>query len=146
MKVSWGNKILIVYVAFGMFILFMVYKAVNTRYDLVSKDYYKEELRYQDRIDRLNNAAKLSNVLVQQNTDAILIHLPKEQKGFKLVGDVFFYCITDERKDFHTSLEVDSTASQTILKKYVQKGAYKIKLTWQLANDPYYFEDKLIIK
>ena len=74
MKVSWGNKILIVYVAFGMFILFMVYKAVNTRYDLVSKDYYKEELRYQDRIDRLNNAAKLSNVLVQQNTDAILIH------------------------------------------------------------------------
>lgn len=143
---SWGNKLVVVYVGFAAFIGIMVYKAVNTRYDLVSKDYYKEELRYQDKIDRLNNAAKLSNVLIEQNEDAILIHLPKEQKGFKLVGDVFFYCITDERKDFHTSLEVDSTASQTVLKKYIQKGAYKIKLTWQLANDPYYFEDKLIIK
>lgn len=143
---NWGNKLVVVFVVFGAFIGTMVYKAINTRYDLVSKDYYKEELRFQDKIDRINNAAKLSNVRVDQDASAITIHLPAEQKGYAVSGDAFFYCITDERKDFHTPLQVDSSATQVVLKKALQKGAYNLKINWQLGKEAYYFEEKLIIR
>lgn len=143
---NWGNKLVVVFVVFGAFIGTMVYKAINTRYDLVSKDYYKEELRFQDKIDRINNAAKLSNVRVDQDASAITIHLPAEQKGYAVSGDVFFYCITDERKDFHTPLQLDSSATQVVLKNALQKGAYNLKINWQLGKEAYYFEEKLIIR
>ncbi len=142
---NWGNKLVVAFVVFGCLIGTLVYKAVNTRYDLVSKDYYKEELRYQERIDGLKNAASVSNVQIEQDATSIQIQLPKEHKGFVVKGDVFFYCITDERKDAHFPLEIDSTARVQVLKSTLQKGAYQIKLNWQLGKDAFYYEQKIII-
>lgn len=142
---NWGNKLVVVFVVFGAFIGYLVYNAVNTKYDLVSKDYYKDELRYQDKIDRQNNAAKISDVKIEQDADAVIIHLPYEQKGFAVTGDVFFYCITDELKDYHTALQVDSSNQQIVMKKSLQKGAYNVKINWQVGKEPFYFEKKLLI-
>ncbi|MEI8074519.1 MAG: FixH family protein [Bacteroidota bacterium] len=143
---NWGNKLVVVFVVFGAFIGYLVYRAVTTKYDLVSKDYYKDELRYQDKINSQNNASKISAVKIEQDADAIIIHLPQEQKGFALSGDVFFYCITDEQKDYHTALQVDSTNRHIVLKKSLQKGAYNIKMNWQLGTESYYFEEKVMIR
>jgi hypothetical protein len=143
---NWGNKLVVVFVVFGAFIGYLVYSAINTKYDLVSKDYYKDELRYQDKIDRQNNAAKISEIKIEQDADAIIIHLPQEQKGFTISGDVYFYCITDEQKDYHTALQVDSTNRQIVMKKSLQKGAYDVKINWQLGKEAYYFEKKLMIQ
>jgi hypothetical protein len=143
---NWGNKLVVAFIVFGCIIGTLVYKAVNTRYDLVSKDYYKEELRYQDRIDGLKNASSVSNVRIEQSATAILIQLPKEQMGYAIKGDVFFYCITDERKDVHLPLELDSAASMNVLKSKLQKGAYNIKLNWELSKALYYNEQKIIIQ
>lgn len=142
---NWGNKLVVVFIVFGAFIGYLVYRAVNTKYDLVSKNYYKDELRYQDKIDRQNNAAKISDVKIEQDADAVIIHLPNEQKGFAVTGDVFFYCITDELKDYHTALQVDSSNQQIIMKKSLQKGAYNVKINWQVGKEPFYFEKKLLI-
>jgi hypothetical protein len=143
---NWGNKLVLVFVVFGLFIGYLVYRAVTTKYDLVSKDYYKDELRYQDKIDRIKNAAKISEVIVEQDADAVIIQLPKEQKGFAVSGDVFFYCITDDRNDYHTALQVDSTNKQIFLKKSLQKAAYDIKINWQIGKELYYFEKKILIR
>lgn len=142
---NWGNKLVVVFVVFGAFIGYLVYRAVNTKYDLVSKEYYKDELRYQDKIDRINNASKISHIKLEQNAEAVTIHLPQEQKGFEVTGDIFFYCITDDRNDYHTALQVDSTNTQVVLKKGLKKGAYTVKINWQLGTEPYYFEEKLMI-
>lgn len=142
---NWGNKLVVVFIVFGSFIGYLVYRAVTTKYDLVSKDYYKDELRYQDKIDRIKNASKISEVKVQQDAEAVIIHLPQEQKGYAITGDVFFYCITDDRNDYHTNLQVDSTNSQIFLKKSLQKGAYELKINWQLGKEIYYSEQKLLI-
>ena len=142
---NWGNKLVVVFVAFGTFMGYLVYRAITTKYDLVSKDYYKDELRYQDKIDRIKNASTISEVAVEQDADAVIIHLPKEQKGFAITGDVYFYCITDDRNDYHTALQVDSANQQIFLKKAIQKGAYELKINWQLGKEPYYFEKKIVI-
>ena len=143
---KWGNKLVVVFLVFGAFIGYLVYSAVNTKYDLVSKDYYKDELRYQDKIDRQANASKISDVKIEQDAEAVIIHLPQEQKGAELSGDVFFYCITDEQKDYHSALQVDSTNKHIVLKKSLQKGAYNVKINWQVGKEPFYFEEKVLIK
>ena len=142
---NWGNKLVVVFVVFGAFIGYLVYRAVTTKYDLVSKDYYKDELRYQDKINSQANAAKISDVKIEQDADAVIIHLPQEQKGLAVSGDVYFYCITDENKDYHTALQVDSTNRQIVMKKILQKGAFNVKINWQQGKEPFYFEEKLVI-
>lgn len=143
---NWGNKLVLVFVAFAMFMGYMVYRALSTKYDLVSKDYYKDELRYQERIEGVKNAVALGDVSITQDANAIQIQLPKSQKGYAVKGEVLFYCITDDRKDFKLPLQVDSTASQVILKNQLAKAPYQVKLNWQVGKDAFYNEQKLIVK
>ncbi|MFZ8343681.1 FixH family protein, partial [Staphylococcus aureus] len=54
---NWGYKLLLAFISFALIIGILVYKSINTKYDLVSTEYYKDELRYQDKIDGSGNAA-----------------------------------------------------------------------------------------
>ena len=51
MTISWGNKIFILYTTFAISMIVLVYKCCQTNYDLVSANYYDEELAYQQLID-----------------------------------------------------------------------------------------------
>ena len=142
---SWGNKLVVVFILFAILIGTLVYKAVNTKYELVSKDYYKDELRYQDKIDGKNNASKLSNVSVTQDADAVLIDLPSEMKGKKIDGEAWFYCKTDAQKDRKIALQVDTSGRQLILKSQLAKGAFELKLNWQSGGEKYYTEQNITV-
>ena len=50
---NWGNKIAFAYTGFVVFMLGMVYLAVNQDFDLIHEDYYDREIAYQDEIDAL---------------------------------------------------------------------------------------------
>lgn len=143
---NWGNKLVVVFVAFALFMGYMVYRALSTKYDLVSKDYYKDELRYQERIDGVKNAFALDSVTISQDASTIQIKLPKEHKGYAVKGEVLFYCITDDSKDFKLPLQVDSSATQVVMKKQLQKAPYQVKLNWQVGKDAFYNEQKLIVQ
>lgn len=143
---NWGNKLVVVFVAFALFMGYMVYRALSTKYDLVSKDYYKDELRYQERIDGVKNAVALDSVTISQDASTIQIKLPKEHKGYAVKGEVLFYCITDDSKDFKLPLQVDSSATQVVMKKQLQKAPYQVKLNWQVGKDAFYNEQKLIVQ
>ena len=48
---SWGIKIAIVYVGFMALIISMVIVSSSSKSELVAKDYYAQELNYQQRIE-----------------------------------------------------------------------------------------------
>lgn len=135
-----------------MFILFavlmsvLVYKSVNTRYDLVSKDYYKDELRYQDKIDGMANAANVSDVTVSQDSNNVIVDFPKELNGYKTEGEAWFYCATDDVKDKKIALQVDANGRQTFPKNQLSKTNYLLKLSWKIGNSNYFAEKSVIIK
>ena len=52
MKFNWGYKILFVYLSFAGGILYLVYRTSLENRDLVSDNYYEEELAYQKVIDQ----------------------------------------------------------------------------------------------
>jgi hypothetical protein len=120
---------------------------VTTKYDLVSKDYYKDELRYQDKIDGMANAARISDVEITQDKESVTITLPKELKGNTLEGEVWFYCVTDDRKDQKFPLAVDTAGKQTFLKTRLFKTNYQVKLNWETsANKKFYTEKEITVE
>lgn len=138
---NWGNKLVVVFILFAILMATLVYKAVNTKFELVSKDYYKDELRYQDRIDGRNNAALIGKVSVTQDAEALTIGLPDEMKGVKVAGEAWFYCKTDAVRDRKIALVVDTSGKQLILKNQLTKGTtYELKLNWQAGDQKYYTE------
>ncbi|CAN5549690.1 hypothetical protein BH10BAC2_BH10BAC2_40420 [soil metagenome] len=136
---NWGNKLVIVFVAFTVLIGTLVYKAINAQYDLVSEEYYQDELKYEDHITAVKNTTKLSSVTIQQNAGSIIVTLPKEMNGYKVDGNAWFYYKTnaanDRKQVFSTS---DGTTSFT--KQGLPKGNVLLKLNWKSGNEDYYVE------
>ena len=99
MTLNWGHKLTIVFIAFAAFIFFLIYKTTQSHFDLVSKDYYKDELAYQQVIDGTNLANKLSSgIQVQQQNDQISIQFPQEMKQKKAEGTIFFTVLQIQEK------------------------------------------------
>jgi hypothetical protein len=143
---NWGNKLIVVFVLFAVLMCVLVYKSVNTRYDLVSKDYYKDELRYQDKIDGMANAAKVSDVVVTQNDSEVIVDFPKELIGAKANGEAWFYCATDDLKDKKIPLQADANGRQLFPKSQLSKANYLLKLSWKIDSNFYFSEKKITIK
>lgn len=143
---NWGYKLAAVFIGFTVLIGTLVYKSVNTKLDLVSKDYYKDELRYQDQIDGRANAGKISAVSVTQNDTSVIIQLPKELNGITSEGEAWFYCKTNADLDKKIPLQVNSEGRQVIVKNQLAKQAYQLKLKWKTGNENYYSEQKVVVQ
>lgn len=143
MKVSWGYKIAFVYIAFVAGIGFLVYKATSEKFDLVIKDYYEQELKYQQVIDQADNASKLSSpVKIKKTEYGLLIKMPDEMNGKNKKVDFYLYCPSDAKKDFRKIMEMIEAEFSTSLPTGL-KGNFEIKLSWKADNKSYYHEEKI---
>ena len=143
---NWGNRLLITFIIFGAGILYLVYRSMNTNFELVEKDYYKSELHYQQVIDGSNRADALhSSVKLEQRENYILLQLPEEMKNKEITGDVLFYCSYDEKKDKKFILKVDNEGTQVFQKGAITPGNYTVKINWSIDSNNYYTEKTLTV-
>jgi hypothetical protein len=143
---TWGKKLIMVFIGFALLMSTMVYMCSKQQFDLVSKDYYSEELRYQDRIDATNNASRLSNVEIRQNAENVVIELPKEMQGLSVRGQVWFYCANDAANDRKIEIESDHEGKQFISKSKLAKTNYTVKVNWKSGDDNFYTEKKVSVQ
>jgi hypothetical protein len=138
----WGHKIIIVFVLFAAGILTMVTKSMRTRIDLVTPDYYGEELKYQQVIDGRKQAQNLSSpVMISQEEYTITLAFPKEMQGIPLTGKVLFYRASDSGQD--VTIPVKS-GRLTLSKDHLHKGSYRVQMQWQ-ANGKKYFQENMMM-
>lgn len=143
---NWGNKLILVFIAFAGFMGFLVYKCMQTPVSLVSADYYKDELNYQQVIDGKERAGTLtSQVAVTVQHDHVSVQLPQEMKQWQPTGHVWFYCITNGKNDRRLPLATDETGSQQFELKQFSPGRYRVKTDWQAAGESYYSENEIVI-
>src|SRR5688500_1998457 len=106
MTFNWGHKLILVFILFGGMISYLVYRSVTTNFDLVSKEYYKEELAYQQVIDGTRRANLLtSKVAITRQGDSVVISFPQEMKTGSIKGMAWFYYAPDERRDRRLQFE-----------------------------------------
>jgi len=143
---NWGQKLIMVFIVFAIGMIYLVYRCIHVNTDLVTKEYYKDELKYQDVIDGTRMANALSEkVQLNQDNEAITVQLPDEMKNERVSGIIWFYCAADAKKDRHISIEMDADAMQQISKKVLRPGSYTVKLNWKSNNKNYYTEQTFTI-
>jgi len=141
---NWGNKLLITFVVFGGGMFYLVYRSVTTNFELVDKDYYKNELRYQDVIDGVKRANALSDVVkLTPTVKGLELQLPAEMKDQKIAGTVHFYCAYDALKDRKFELNTDATGLQVLNAKLIASGNYTVKINWNAGGEEYYTEKSI---
>src|SRR6187455_91675 len=98
MKLSWGYKVTFVYIAFVAGMGFLVFKASSQKFDLVTKDYYEQELKYQQIIDQSANTSKLSApVTIEKREGELKISFPDVMKNKKKLVDFYLYYAADAK-------------------------------------------------
>ncbi len=143
---NWGNKLFLTFIVFGASMMYLVYRSVNTNYELVEKDYYKSELRYQQVIDGTNRVNQLSSaVKIEQTNAGITLELPQEMKEKDIFGDVLFYCAYDQKKDKKFSLQPDTNGVQAFPPTAISPGSYTVKITWSSEGKNYFSEKNLTV-
>lgn len=142
---NWGYKITIVFVGFAVLIGTLVYKCTQQQYDLVSEDYYDQELKYQDKIDGSKQAAAISPVIISQTKSDVIIQMPGELKGEAIEGEVWLYCASRASDDIKLPLNVGYDGMMHINKSKIAGSNYTAKITWSSGNNKYYKELPLIV-
>jgi len=144
MTMHFGHKIVIGFCAFATLMVVLVYKSFQTDFELVSKNYYQEELVYQDVIDATKNSQQLSNpVLLDQSKARMRVSLPTEMSGKEISGAVYFYCPANGKND--RSFPLQSSVLEIPMEK-IPKAGYVVKTSWTADGKSYHQEQNIIIE
>ncbi len=142
-KWNWGTKIATFYITFVAFIIFMVYSSFSENYDLVTEDYYAQEIKYQQTIDSRNRANEMSqNLQVAIDGNQLLVLFPKE--GDKIKGTLMAFRPSDEKKDFREQLNVKHGKHVIPLNRF-SRGKYRLKIEWTFDELRFYNEQIIVI-
>ncbi|WP_209331593.1 FixH family protein [Lunatimonas salinarum] len=140
---DWGKGIVLTFVAFAAIIISMV--TICMKQDdlhLVTQNYYEEEIRYQEHIDKVDNAKSLGLAAFTFDGQAkgVDLHLPVGAKG-----ELHLFRPSDARLDQRLELEIGDEHSQFVDLKDLKPGYWLIKLTWSADGKSYFQEEKVTL-
>lgn len=122
---NWGNKLLVTFIVFGAGMSYLAYRSLNTNFELVEKDYYSQELKYQQVIDGGSRANALSSpVKIEQKRSGIILQLPAEMVNKQITGNVWFYCAYDQQKDKKFELKLTNECNQVFNTECIPRQLY----------------------
>lgn len=137
-----GKWIVVSFVLFALFIGALVTLCVREDISLVSKEYYKEELVYQEQLQRLNNAEQLQHKpVIELAGQELKIFFGENAKIEK--GEMKLFCPSNATLDKQFNLK--SASEQVFKMTALKKGLYKVKLLWSMHGKEYYYEQEIFI-
>ncbi len=139
-NLTWGHGVIVALGSFIVFILFMIFIFPNGQKnsELVSTNYYEDELVYQEVIDAKNNAATLTEIPQYKQTPAgIKITFPQTIMPEKKNVHFDLYRTDDANLDVKKDVNLDAANSVTIPKQILSQGSYTLKLRWKAQDKPY---------
>ena len=147
MKINWGTGIVLAFIGFMCFIMYFVIK-VNTDkkydHDLVTDDYYKEELDFQNDINKETDAKNLSeNISLNITENGLLIAFPENILVNNISGKVFLYRPSNKQLDFEVPISL-SDHNLLIPDKRLLDGRWNIKVDWQFKGNSYLYKEEIL--
>lgn len=144
-KFNWGWGIMIFFTCFVSFIFFMIYKTTTVNTELVTKDYYQQEIEFQKRIDHRNNLiATGEHIQVVNYDNGVSVHLPSINNQTPTNAKIYFYRASDESKDI--KLNNQQGGEFTIDKNKFIPGEYVLHAEWECDGKTYYEETNYTVK
>lgn len=137
---TWGHGLVIALGTFMLFILSLIF--IFTRgwqnAEMVSDNYYEDELVYQQVIDAKNNADALNEKpKYAQNANGIQIQFPKSITIDKQEVDFHLFRTDDAKLDVEKELKADGAGRIHIPNQILFPGSYTLKINWSTDGKPY---------
>jgi nitrogen fixation protein FixH len=132
---NWGHKLTIGMVLFMCVIIAMVVVSVaQGEIQLVTKNYYEEELKYQEVIDQVGNTravAKEKVMTFKGNSKSLMVDLGAFQGIDPSKVTLKLYRPSDAKLDKKLLLSLDEASTAHILLEDYQTGLWKLHLDWE---------------
>jgi hypothetical protein len=116
--------------------------------DLVTADYYEQELRYQGQINRMHPSGpgpQLAAVAYDAAKQRITISLPPGQLQAHVTGNIQLYRPSATDLDRMITFEPNEAGIQTIDASQLIPGLWKVRVSWAVNNQEYFVDQKLVI-
>ena len=147
-NLNWGHGLAIALGCFILFILFLIFifPMGKQNAEMISNNYYEEELQYQDIIDAKNNAAKLEQTPTYKSTaEGILITFPQAIKVDENTVNFVLFRTEDSNLDVKKEVTLQHNLF-LIPAKVISAGSYTLKLKWTENKKPYQVDYDILWK
>lgn len=140
-KSLWGYGIAAVYSTFALATLAFVAFTMTQKVELVSNDYYAQEIAYEGQINRQRQTNDLEKqVTCELSADRQFIHLQMPAEMTTAQGTILLYRPSESALDQELKLSLDKSGSQAISTAKLSKGAWRVKVTWSHEGREFYNE------
>ena len=141
---NFGKWILVSFIGFALFIGTLVTVCVRQDINLVSSDYYKQELAYQKQIERKQNANSLSSL---PKIEFVNNKITVSYKDFNQVanGELKLLRPSDARLDQTFNVHSTNDTVQIFEINIPKSGMYKASFTWTMGDKEYFVEETIYL-
>jgi nitrogen fixation protein FixH len=145
MRFNWGHGIATFFVIFVAIMLSVLFYSRTKTEDLVTENYYDEELKYQDRIDEIHQAAALGELLIEKQDGALKIALPDTllQKGMAK-GRAHLYRPSDARLDLIAEFNPSDSGKVSFPLDKIAGGMFTLKVYATATDSTKYYWEKAL--
>ncbi len=145
-KMNWGTGIAVAIIIFMIMTIVMTITFMNQKVDLVTDNYYEKSQVYQDQIDtKARTDALTDKVHINYSDNSINIVFPESVYTKLNKGKLFFYRPSDSQKDFSIPIQLDTEGRQTLNASRIEKGLWKLEISWTMNKLDYQSEETIII-
>jgi len=143
MKWNWGYGIAALYLGFVIMMLGLVTMSMGRKVDLVTDQYYEEELKFSDKMLKMKRTQSLPEqvewVVTEKNIE---INFPEQAD--KPTGKIIFYCPANSENDRVVPIDFQENPF-VIPASQLNKGRYKMQVDWVSGNEMYWNEGVVVI-
>lgn len=145
----WPVCIIAFFVLFVSTMVGFVVWSTHQREDLVSPNYYNEEIRYQQRIDatkRTQSEGVAPRIAYDSAARSIELRFPSPAAMSASTGTVTLYRPSQAELDQQSALKIDAAGTQQIAATSLKPGLWRVKAEWNTAGKAYYAEDSILVQ
>jgi hypothetical protein len=145
----WPWGIILAFVLFIMGTVSLVALACSQKMDLVSSDYYEQEIKFQNQLDQLGRARALNSdasISYEPATQSIRIALPIAHVREGVTGSIQLYRPSAAGLDRRIKLEPDPTGSQRLAVNTLLPGLWKVRVCWTSGEKEYRIDQSVVIE
>lgn len=145
----WPYGLIITFVVFIGLIVSFVVVAVRSDMDLVRDDYYEQEVRYQEQIDREARTAAVGTqvkVTYDANAANVELQIPAEHAARHASGTVKLYRPSDASLDKEMPLATNAAGMQKLDVAQLTAGLWRVQVVWRVEGDEFSASDHFIIE
>jgi hypothetical protein len=140
---NFGKWIVVAFVTFATYISFLVFVCAKQDVNLVSKDYYHDELKYQEKLDRVNNTNHLDHLPVIAIENG-LVKISFEESRSIQKGELKIERPSNEKLDKHFTLTPEQSRQEFNMESW-KPGLYRASVTWTMDGKEYYYEKQIVL-